>query len=237
MKAIYSALLGGGILIFASCSKSSDQQVDVSGQQFSAGSYIQNGDTLNSKNGSNGRAIKGTLKAGQTYYLSSLYADATINSGDTLVVQSGVKVLVVGPTTGAGAICTQEHAPGFIINGTFLCLGTKDNPNYFTVADNSLKSDITKDPQDPKTDPAFKGYWGGFQGGSGAGDIIIKWTHIEYTGGLAPLSGPKPGTARYGIITQNPASNFVLEDSWLYGCANDVVRPAGGKYEIFRNTF
>lgn len=237
MKAIISILLGGGLVFLAGCSKSSDQQVTISTQPFSAGSFIQNGDTLNSKNGSNGRSIKGTLKSGQTYYLCSLYADATINSGDTLVVQNDVKVLVVGPTAGAGAIGTQDHAPGLIINGTFLCLGTKDKPNYFTVAETSLKSDPSKDPQDPKTDPAFKGYWGGFQGGSGSGDIIIKWTHIEYTGGLAPLNGPKPGTARYGMITQNPNANFVLEDSWLYGCANDVVRPAGGKYEIFRNTF
>jgi hypothetical protein len=69
-----------------SCSKSSnDQQIQVSGQEFHASSYIQNGDTLNSKNKSNGRAIKGTLKAGQTYYLSSDYAAATINKGDTLV--------------------------------------------------------------------------------------------------------------------------------------------------------
>jgi hypothetical protein len=237
MKAIVNTALFFSILLFFSCSKSSDQQVTISDRQFSAGSFIQNGDTLNSKNGSNGRSIKGTLKSGETYYLCSLYADATINAGDTLVVQNDVKVLVVGPKTGAGAIGTQEHAPGIVISGTFLCLGTKDKPNWFTVGDASLKSDPAKDPQDPKTDPAFKGYWGGFQGLAGSGDIIIKWTHIEYTGGLSPLNGPKPGSARYGILTQNKDANFVLEDSWLYGSANDVVRPAGGKYAVFRNTF
>ena len=226
-----------GLLCFVACSKSSDQKVSVSGQQFSAGTLIQAGDTLNSKNGSNGRTIKGTLQTGQTYYLCSLYGDAAINSGDTLVVQSGVKVLVVGPTSGTGAIGTQDHAPGLIVNGTFLCLGTKQQPILFSVADASLKSDPTKDPQNPSTDPAFKGYWGGIQGGAGGGDIIIKWTHLEYTGGLAPLSGPKPGSNRYGVFIQNPSANFVVEDSWLYGCANDVLRPAGGKYEIFRNTF
>lgn len=235
MKVFFSCLFV--VLLLAACSKSSDQDVTVSNQQFSAGSFIQSGDTLNSKNGSNGRSVKGTLKSGETYYLCSLYADATINSGDTLVVQNDVKVLVVGPKTGAGAIGTQDHAPALIINGTFLCLGTKDKPNYFTVGDATLKSDASKDPQNPASDPAFKGYWGGFQGGTGSGDIIIKWTHIEYTGGLVPLSRPKPGTFSYGIITQNRDANFVLEDSWLYGCANDVVRPAGSKYEIFRNTF
>src|ERR1700743_1687481 len=156
MKVYISSFLIVSVLFFASCSKSSNQNVSISGQQLTVGSYIDNGDTLNSKNGSNGRSIKGTLKSGQTYYLSSLYADATINSGDTLAVQNGVKVLVVGPTSGAGAIGTQDHAPGLIINGTFICLGTKDKPNYFTVSDATLKSDATKDPQNPGTDPAFK---------------------------------------------------------------------------------
>src|SRR6201999_617870 len=107
----------------------------------------------------------GTLQSGKTYYLCSLYADATINAGDTLVVQSGVQVLIVGPTSGTGAIGTQDHAPGIVVNGTFYSLGTKTQPNWFTVSDASLKSDPTKDPQDPNSDPAFKGYWGGIQGG------------------------------------------------------------------------
>jgi hypothetical protein len=101
MKAIFTMLLGSAVLIFSSCSKSSNQHVTVSSQEFSTGTYIQAGDTLNSKDGSNGRTIKGTLQAGQTYYLCSLYADATINSGDTLAIQSGVTVLIVGPTSGA----------------------------------------------------------------------------------------------------------------------------------------
>ncbi|HWB92812.1 MAG TPA: hypothetical protein VG605_13205 [Puia sp.] len=236
MKVILHTCIAGALLFFAGCSKSG--KVNISGQQFAAGSYIQAGDTLNSKNGSNGRAIKGTLESGKIYYLCSLYADATVNSGDTLVVQSGVKVLVIGPTSGAGAIGTQDHAPGIVVNGTFLCLGTKTQPNLFTVGDAALKSDPARDPQDPNTDPAFKGYWGGIQGGAGSGDIIIKWTRFEYLGGLAPLSAPsRAGQARYGILVTNPACNFVLEDCWLYGSNNDMIRPAGCKYEIYRNTF
>lgn len=236
MRYSVSFLFAATLLSLASCSK--NDGVTVSSQEFTAGTFIQKGDTLNSKNGSNGRAIKGTLQAGETYYLSGDYGDATVNSGDTLVVQSGVKVLIVGASSGANAIGTEGHAPALLINGTFLCLGTKTKPILFSVADPALKSDPGKDPQDPNTDPAFKGYWGGVQGGAGSGDIIIKWTRLEYLGGIAPATAAsRPGQARYGILVGNPASNFVLEDSWLYGSNNDMVRPAGCKYEILRNTF
>jgi hypothetical protein len=222
------------LFLLISCSKNA--QVNVSSQEFTAGTFIQKGDTLNSKNGSNVRAIKGTLQAGETYYLSSDFADATVNSGDTLVVQSGVKVLVVGPSSGVNAVGTEGHAPALLINGTFLCLGTKAKPILFSVADAALKSDPAKDPQDPNTDPAFKGYWGGIQGSAGSGDIIIKWTRLEYLGGIAPATAAsRPGQARYGIFVNNPSASFVLEDCWLYGSNNDMVRPAGCKYEILRN--
>jgi hypothetical protein len=222
-----------------SCSKSSnDQQIQISAQEFHAGSYVQNGDTLNSKNKSNGRAIKGTLKAGQTYYLASDYGDATINAGDTLVIQSGVTVYIVGPATGPTAIGTQEHCPRMVVNGYLYSLGTKAKPNLFTVQNTALKSDPAKDPQDPNTDPAFKGYWGGIQGGSGSGDIILKWTRFEYLGGLTPANSPTRATLdSYGIYFTNPNANFVLEDCWLYGSHDDMIRIAGGKFELMRNTF
>ncbi|HEY4325742.1 MAG TPA: hypothetical protein VGN20_17235 [Mucilaginibacter sp.] len=240
IKYLYSPfLLLFCALLIESCSKSSnDQKIQVSPQEFHAGSYIQNGDTLNSKNKSNGRAIKGTLKSGQTYYLASDYATATINAGDTLVIQSGVKVYIIGPATGANAIGTQDHCPGIIVNGTFLCLGTKDSPNLFTVQNAALKSDPAKDPQDPNTDPAFKGFWGGIQGGTNSGDIILKWTRFEYLGGLTPSNSPTRATLdSYGIYFTNPKANFVVEDCWLYGSHDDMLRVAGGKFEIMRNTF
>ena len=238
IKIISLIFLAFIIFSVTSCSKSSDQNTVISTQEFTSGSYIENGDTLNSKMGSDGRTIKGTLKSGQVYYLSADFSDATVNSGDTLVVQSGVQVLVVGQTSGPAKIGTQGHAPALIINGTFLCLGTKAHPNLFTVADASLKSKAALDPQDPATDPAFAGYWGGIQGGAGSGDIIIKWTLLEYLGGIAPATDPlRAGKPRYGIFIQNPSANLVLEDDWFYGSKNDMIRPAGCKYEIFRNTF
>lgn len=226
------------VLMFASCTTSTNQELTISAKEYSSGSFINVGDTLNSKNGSNGRTIKGTLKAGETYYLSSNYGDATINTGDTLVIQKGVNVLIVGPATGAKAIGTQDHGPGMVVNGTLLCLGTKDQPNRFTVLDASLKSNPANDPQNPTTDPAYKHYWGGIQGGVNSGDIIIKWTRLEYLGGLTPSSDPSRGTRpRYGIWFRNPNASLVIEDSWLYGSYDDMVRVGGGKFAILRNTF
>lgn len=236
MKGQLLIALSSVAVIFASCSKSDN--VTVTSTQPTVGSYVQDGDTLNSLNGSNGRNIKGTLKQNGTYYLYSGAGDAVINAGDTLFIQSGVKVLVTGPTSGNEAIGTQGHAPGIVVKGTFISIGTKTAPVLLSVQDNSLKSNPANDPQSPQTDPAFKGYWGGIQGVVGSGDIIIKWTRIEYVGGLGPANDPyRPNVARYGIYMQNPNANFVLEDSWLYGSNNDMVRVLGGKFEIFRNTF
>lgn len=233
----YTLAAIGLMSVFFSCNKS-NQQVTVSQQQFVSGTYVTAGDTLNSKDGSSNRAIKGTLQTGQTYYLSSDHGDATINNGDTLVIQSGVTIYIVGPSTGPTAIGTQDHAPGIVVNGTLLSLGTKTAPVLVTVQDPTLRSDPTKDPQDPSTDPAFKGYWGGIQGGTASGDIILKWTRLEYMGGLTPSNAPvRPTLERYGVWAQNPACHLVVEDCWLYGSANDMLRPAGCQFEIMRNTF
>jgi hypothetical protein len=236
MKKQFLAAVCAAPIFFAACSKSDN--VTITTTQPVSGSYINDGDTLNSANGSNGRAIKGTLKQNGIYYLYSGAGDAVINTGDTLLVQSGVKVLIIGPSSGSDAIGTQGHAPGIVVKGTFVSLGTKDAPVLFSVKDNALKSDPAKDPQSPQTDPAFKGYWGGIQGYVGSGDIIIKWTRLEYLGGIGPATDPyRPNKSRYGVYMQNANANFVLEDSWLFGSADDMIRVAGGKYEIMRNTF
>lgn len=230
-------VLIAGIVLFAACAKN-NQDVSVSQQQFVSGVILQDGDTLNSINGSSNQTIKGTLKAGGTYYLSSDHGDAIINAGDTLVIQSGVTIYIVGPSTGATAIGTQNHAPGIDVNGTLLSLGTKAAPVLVTVQDPTLRSNPANDPQDPSTDPAFRGYWGGIEGGANSGDIILKWTRLEYMGGLGSTTDPyRPSEQRYGVISQNPAANLVVEDCWLYGTANDCLRPAGGSFEILRNTF
>lgn len=224
-------------MILVACSKS-DSDVNIDPTDPIQGNFIKDGDTLNALVEAKPSAIKGILKEGGTYYLNSNFPDAVINTGDTLTIQKGAKVYFSGPATGATAIGTQDHAPGLIVNGTLIVLGTKEAPVVFTVENPMLRSEPAQDPQNPNTDPAFKGYWGGIQGGKNSGDIIIKWARLEYMGGLAPANDPsRPNKARYGIYIQNPKANFVLEDSWLYGSFDDMVRVAGGQFEIMRNTF
>ncbi|MFN8357557.1 MAG: right-handed parallel beta-helix repeat-containing protein [Spirosomataceae bacterium] len=166
-------------------------------------------------------AVKGTLVAGNTYYFKS---DIIVNAGDTLLMQSGAKLIAIGDGT------TTAKSPQITVNGTFMSLGTKDKQNYITVIDSY------RDPAN-----AFKGYWGGIQCGSKSGDLIIKWTHIEFVGGPSgPANDPaiySEGSARYTILFSSESSNFVLEDSWIYGSKDDAIRCVGGKMSIMRNTF
>jgi hypothetical protein len=220
----------GSVLVLFSCKKKDDgsDQMVVSVPPFQVGQLVNPGDTLNAPKYQTG--IKGTLKAGSTYYLYSNYGDVTVNANDTLFLQEDVKVLAVGPDLGK-----QDKSPAINISGTFVSIGTKDKPNWFTVGDASLKS--TGDPQTPSSDNAFKGYWGGIQGQPNSGSIILKWTHVEYVGGPAPTtSSSGAGSPRYGIQYQNTTGIFVFEDSWLYGTVDDGIRIINGNFHIMRNT-
>jgi hypothetical protein len=88
MKGISCLLSVCGLVSLLSACNKTNEHITVSQQEFSEGTFLQPGDTLNSINGSSNQAIKGTLKAGGIYYLSSEHGDAVINQGDTLVVQA-----------------------------------------------------------------------------------------------------------------------------------------------------
>src|ERR1700761_8191507 len=69
-------------------------------------------------------SVKGTLLSGKTYYFSS---NITVNGGDTLLMQPGSKLL---------AICdgqSYQTAPEIFVHGSFISLGTQDQPNYITI--------------------------------------------------------------------------------------------------------
>jgi hypothetical protein len=173
-------------------------------------------------------SVKGTMVSGKTYYFSS---DVTVNDGDTLLMQSGVRLIALGDGSSAA------KSPQLSINGTFISLGTQANPNWITVPDAQRTSAN-----------AFSGIWGGIVATPAAqtasntytgGDLILKWTHIEYAGGPSGVGNPPyaSGDPRYMILFNNITKNFVLEDCWLYGSKDDMIRTTGGKISIMRNTF
>lgn len=165
-------------------------------------------------------SIKGTMLAGKTYTVG---CDIIINQGDTLTVQEGVTIKFTGKY-------------GIGVKGSFICLGTKDKPNYITFPG------LTKTDQpgaNPNTDPALAGNWIGIMGATTCPMMIIKWTHIEFGGAAIPTTSPikQIFASPYPVFFQNPNGIFVLEDSWLYGSVDDPFRILGGKIAVMRNTF
>lgn len=217
-KLLYIILSVGSMYLLSSCHQT--EIVQLSTPLVEAGAPITS-DTLKG-------SVKGTMVSGKTYYFSS---DVTVNDGDTLLMQSGVKLIALGDGS------SPDKSPQLTINGTFISLGTQANPNWITV------KDAQRTPAN-----AFAGIWGGICATPAAatttntyygGDLILKWTHIEYAGGPSGQGNApyKSGDPRYMILFNNLTKNFILEDCWLYGSKDDMIRTTGGKISIMRNTF
>lgn len=190
-----------------------EEVVNISTAQTLVGQAIT-GDTISG-------AIKGTMLSGRTYYFST---NIVINQGDTVLMQEGTRLIAIGDGT-------TDHSPQITCNGTFISLGTETNHNFITVPDNQ-RSIAT----------IGKGIWGGIQCGASSGDLIIKWTHLEFAGGPAGSSFDQAvytvaGDPRYTLVYTNTNGNFILEDSWIYGSTDDGLRVLHGKISIMRNTF
>lgn len=151
-----------------------------------------------------------TLQQDSTYYMAG---DVIIAAGDTLFIQSGVTIIV---------LCTPTFFPEFQVVGTMISMGTASQPNYITV------------PQSQRTyQNLTAGLWGGINGDKASGDLILKFTHVEYGGATGSAVD---GTQNdYAIVFQNPAANFIMEDSWITGGYDDPVRVSGGHISLFRN--
>ncbi len=209
MKNLRNALLLLSALALASCSKKDKAVISV--PLLQVGKSVSNSAPLSG-------AIKGTMLADQTYTISG---DVTINAGDTLLIQKGVKVNVM-------------NGANFIVNGTFLTLGTKTDP--ITITDPS-KAKATG-ASSAATDVAYVGGWGGIYCNVSCPLLVIKWTHLDFGGaGLAapPFTGPSTGD-QYIVYWQNPNGAFIMEDSWIYGGPDDAVRFYGGHINMMRNT-
>ncbi len=161
-------------------------------------------------------ALAGYLVQGKTYYMDS---DVIIPAGDTLLMQPGVTVIVMnGPA----------YYPEFQQFGTLISYGTAAQPNTITVWPN-----YPGGPPQKTYANLTVGLWGGIQCSATSGDLILKFTHLEFAGG----SGTAVGSAKspYVIYFESPNANFICEDSWITGSSDDPVRVATGRVSIFRN--
>jgi hypothetical protein len=183
--------------------------------------------------------IKGTLLAGKTYYFKS---DITINDGDTLLLQNGVNLIALGDGL------TDATSPEIFVHGTFISLGTKENPNFITVKN---AADLHAQAANQNYTNVFFGWWGGITATPATpsptnpnpkgGDVIIKWTHIEFGGGPAGSNDNAAiypsGTARFNMYFGNTTKNLIIEDSWFFGAKDDNIQVGRGHISIMRNTF
>src|SRR5882757_83522 len=156
MKPVYiTFLMVAATLLLGACHK--DEITHISPSKISAGQAITT-DTLTG-------TVKGTLITGKTYYFSH---NIIINQGDTLLMQEGSKLIAIGDGK------STATSPQITCDGTFISLGTAANNNFITV------------PDDQRTTANIgKGFWGGIQCGANSGDVILKWTHLEFAGGPA----------------------------------------------------
>ncbi|MFI5138301.1 MAG: hypothetical protein ACHQIM_10790, partial [Sphingobacteriales bacterium] len=210
MKHLRNAFYCFALLALASCSKK--DKVVVSAAQIQVGKAISNSATLTAG------TYKGTMLANQTFTVSG---DITINAGDTLLIQKGVKI-------------NMTNGANFVVNGTLVSLGTKDAP--VTITDPSKSK--TTGASNVATDPAYVGGWGGIYCNTTCPLLVLKWTHLDFGGaGLVapPFNGPSTGD-QYIIYWQNPNGVFIMEDSWMYGTPDDAVRFYGGHVNMMRNT-
>ncbi len=229
MKNISSVVLFFmSLVLLGSCHKEEELKLSVP--------VVQTGALISSENLPGG-SLKGTLQSKKTYYFDK---DITINDGDTLLMQSGVTLVALGDGS-------KDKAPQINVHGTFISLGTKESPNYITVTD---AAKYHTEAISGNYDNVFKGSWGGIiatpapitadNPNPKGGDLILKWTHLEFPGAASYGNNPaiyKDGDARYGIYFANIEKDFILEDSWIFGTPDDGVRTVGGKISVMRNTF
>lgn len=196
-----------GSIALSSCKKKEDVVID----EGDTGSVVQITDTTVYLSG----PMQGTLLQGKTYILTG---DLIIPEGKEVVAESCVTIIAQGDGGPIG--------PEITVHGSFVSLGTEACPNLFSV------------PVNQRTDAnIFAGLWGGIQCSDKAKLVVLKWTRMEYLGGEGGPGTPRAGSIRYGIWTLSSDTELILEDSWVYGCKDDVYRPVGGKINLMRNTF
>jgi hypothetical protein len=203
-----------GCLFFSSCTKDTTQ---LSTPPLQIGQSVSNATCLSG-------SIKGTMLSGKTY---TICGDVTVNAGDTLLLQSGVTVIVTGKY-------------GITVKGTFISLGTQAAPNWITTTSTKQNTPFSSIATALTNDSAFVGKWYGINCDTTCALFVMKWTHVEFAGATfvtAPVSGLTAATNSYEIFYQDIHGTFIMEDSWIYGSTDDAVRITDGKISVMRNTF
>lgn len=162
-----------------------------------------------------GGQMKGTLLEGKTYTLNG---DLIIPENEEIVIEPGVTIIAGKDDGGIGYEIT--------VKGSLIAQGTKAKPILMSI------------PVADRTDAnIFAGMWGGIQCDESAKLVMLRWVRLEYLGDQGGPGTPRAGRIRYGIWTQSPDTEFIMEDCWIYGCKDDVYRPNGAKINLVRNTF
>ncbi|HXC05232.1 MAG TPA: hypothetical protein VNZ86_10805 [Bacteroidia bacterium] len=209
------------VAVFSSCKKnSSTEQTVVSVPPYQIGQPVSDAAPLSG-------SIKGTMLSGHNYIIGG---DVTVNKGDTLLLQPNVNVCV-------------NNASTIIVKGVFISLGTQATPNSISAC-SAAKINTIAQAESPSTDPAYNGghgWWTGLECDTSCTLLVLKWTHIDFTGAAyavtEPFVGGAQGGTAFGILFQNPKGDFIMEDSWMYGCIDDCIRIQHGRISLMRNTF
>jgi hypothetical protein len=162
-----------------------------------------------------GGKMRGTLLEGKTYTFTS---DLIIPENEEIIIQPGVTLIAGKDASGIGYEIT--------VQGSLIAQGTQAKPILMTVPE-----------ADRKESNVFAGLWGGIQCNESAKLVLLRWVRLEFLGDQGGPGTPRAGSIRYGIWTQNPETELLLEDCWIYGCKDDVYRPNGAKINLVRNTF
>lgn len=209
---VSGCLLITATVLFSSCLKTNDA-FSVFQPNVTAGQSVSDAAPLCG-------SIKGTMLTGKTYIIG---CDVTVNKGDTLLLQPGVTVKVSPNVT-------------IIVKGTFISLGTQDQPNWISTFTSKTDNPNTT----PATDSAYLGRWYGINCDTTCALFVMKWTHIEFAGATfssIPVSGLATNTASYAVFFQNIKGSCIVEDSWFYGTTDVALQITYGKVSIMRNTF
>jgi hypothetical protein len=129
------------------------------------------------------------------------------------------------------------------VKGTFISLGTQANPVVIHPCGVTKTDNTTTQPVNDAAWSTATPRWGGINCDTSCKKLILKWTRLEFCGAAftganaTAISGITSGNASYGILFQNPAGYFDLEDCWLYGTMDDGIRVQQGMINVMRNTF